>query len=755
MFLDKIQLMKFYGNYADSVRSVRERLGRPLTYTEKILFSHFGNMAPEAAAERGKTNVYLNIDRIAMQDATAQMALLQFILTGRKKVAVPTTIHCDHLIRAYMGARVDLETAEHENDEVYLFLKSAANKYGIGFWKPGSGIIHQVVLENYAFPGGLMIGTDSHTPNAGGLGMAAIGVGGADAVDVMAGELWKVKMPKLIGVHLKGKLDGWASPKDVILKVAELLTAKGGTGFILEYFGEGSRTISATGKATITNMGAEIGATTSIFPYDSHTEKYLRATGRAEAADIANIVKEELIADKEVEESPEKFFDNVIEINLSELEPQIVGPHTPDLGRPVSKLGDEAKANGWPVEIKFALIGSCTNSSYEDMERAASIAKQASEKGIKAKCGFMVTPGSEQIFKTIQRDGQLDLFQKIGGIVLANACGPCIGQWKRDDIKTGEKNSILTSYNRNFKSRNDENPETHAFIGSPEIVTAIALSGRLDFNPLADYLETPTGEKFKLEPPLGEELPKNGFMFDAFGYQEPSGKGEVLIGPDSPRLAFLELFSEWDKSKDFRDLFVLVKARGKCTTDHISPAGKWLAFRGHLDKISGNMFIGAVNTFTGEIGKGKNILTKEVAEFSKVARSYKTAGRGWVAIGDENYGEGSSREHAAMEPRYLGCRAIIAKSFARIHETNLKQQGIMPLTFLGKGDYEKVREDDLITIPDVEIKEGENIWVTVRHSDGTEDKIETAHTFTKQQLEWFKAGSVLNWIRKKNKENKN
>ena len=747
MFLEKNELTKFYSKYASNVKISRESIGRPLTYAEKILLAH---RLDSGQVERGKSNISLRVDRVAMQDATAQMALLQFILTEREKVAVSTTIHCDHLIRAYSGANSDLETAKHENSEVYLFLKSAASKYGIGFWKPGSGIIHQVVLENYAAPGMLMIGTDSHTPNAGGLGMVAIGVGGADAVDVMVGEEWKIKMPKLIGVKLSGKFSGWTSPKDVILKVAEILTVKGGTGFIVEYLGEGSRTISATGKATITNMGAEIGATTSIFPYDEHTEKYLKATGRQEVAELANSVKYDLQADEEVEKNPEKYFDQVIEIDLSDLEPQIVGPHTPDLGRPVSKMGEEAQKNNWPVELKYALIGSCTNSSYEDMERASKIAKQAAKKGLKTKCGFMVTPGSEQIYKTIQRDGQLDLFQKIGGVVLANACGPCIGQWKRTDIKTGEKNSILTSYNRNFKSRNDENPETHAFIGSPEIVTAIALAGRLDFNPIEDYLESPTGP-FKLDPPFGEELPVNGFSFDLSGYEEPTGKGEVLIDQKSERLYLLELFSEWDKEKDFKNLFVLLKAKGKCTTDSISPAGKWLAVRGHLDKISNNMFLGAVNAFSGEVGKGKNILTGEVKEFTKNAREYKKQGKGWIAIGDENYGEGSSREHAAMEPRYLGCRAVIVKSFARIHETNLKQQGVLPLWFVNKDDYNKIREDDLITLEDIKLEVGKNIWLLVRHSDSTEEKIETSHTFTKEQIEWFEAGSVLNKIRKKNK----
>ncbi len=741
MLLDKKSLEDFYTSYKTKVSEARQRVGKPLTYTEKILFSHtVGNLKP-----RGE-NVPLKVDRVAMQDATAQMALLQFILTGRGKVAVPTTIHCDHLIQAQSGAKADLDSAIETNKEVYTFLKTAANKYGIGFWKPGSGIIHQVVLENYAAPGMLMVGTDSHTPNAGGLGMVAIGVGGADAVDVMAGLEWNVQMPKLIGVKLTGNLSGWVSPKDIILKVAEMLTVKGGTGCILEYFGDGARTISTTGKATITNMGAEIGATTSLFQYDEHTSLYLRKTMREDVADLADSVKEDLKADPEVEEKPQSFYDSVIEIDLSTLQPHVVGPHTPDLGREISKLGEEARQNGWPVGLKYALIGSCTNSSYEDMQRAASIAKQAADKGLKAKIGFMVTPGSEQIYKTIQRDGIMDVFQKIGGVVLANACGPCIGQWNRTDIAKGESNSIITSYNRNFKKRNDANPETHAFIASPEIVTAYALAGRLDFNPLIDELESPSGS-FRLEPPpAADEVPVSGFVFDISGYDEPTGKGEVVIDPNSDRLAFLELFREWDNEKDFKDLLILLKAQGKCTTDHISPAGYWLKFRGHLDKISDNMFSGAVNVFTGEVGKGKNVLTGETHDFNKVARHYKANKKGWIVIGDENYGEGSSREHAAMEPRYLGCRAVVAKSFARIHETNLKSQGVIPLCFVNKNDYEKIREDDAITF-DPKIEVGKNVFLSVKHSDGSVDIIETKHTFTKNQIEILEAGSALNKIR--------
>ena len=752
MLLEKGQIEDFYKRYKENVDKARTNLGRPLSFAEKILYAHLVEpdvlgVRPFSKGLRGETNVALKVDRIAMQDATAQMALLQFILTERDRVAVPTTIHCDHLIRAQTGAIEDLDRALMENNEVYAFLRSSANKYGIGFWKPGSGIIHQVVLENYACPGQLMIGTDSHTPNAGGLGMVAVGVGGADAVDVMSGENWIVRMPKLIGVKLTGRLNGWTAPKDIILRVAEILTVEGGTGYIVEYFGEGARTISATGKATITNMGAEIGATTSLFPYDQHTEKYLKATRRQAIAELANQVKEDLQADPQIEEEPEKYFDKVIEIDLDTLEPHIVGPHTPDLGRPVSKLGQEAKEKGWPLEFKYALIGSCTNSSYEDMQRAASIAKQAAAKGVKTKCGFMVTPGSEQIYKTIQRDGQLKLFEDIGGTVLANACGPCIGQWKRSDIKQGEKNSIISSYNRNFKKRNDENPETHAFIGSPEIGTAYALSGRLDFNPLTDCLEGTEG-RFKLEaPPVVEALPVEGFVFDDSGYLEPTGEGEVVIKPDSQRLAFLVQF---ESQRDFKDLFVLLKAKGKCTTDHISPAGRWLEFRGHLDKISNNMFSGVVNSFAVEPGKGKNVFTGEVEDINKVARYYKEKGRGWIVVGDENYGEGSSREHAAMEPRYLGCRAVIVKSFARIHETNLKMQGILPLWFVNKEDYEKIRAEDVISIQDVEIEEGKPVDILVKHKDGAQETIKTKHTFKKEEIEWFKAGSSLNFLRSKN-----
>ncbi len=746
MLLDPKEISTFFDTYKLKLAEARKILRRPITFAEKILFTHMKDIKD---AKKGEEDVTINVDRVAMQDATAQMAILQFILTNMEKVEVNTSVHCDHLIRAEKGATSDLDVALTENNEVYAFLKSAANKYGMGFWKPGSGIIHQVVLENYAVPGMFMIGTDSHTPNAGGLSMISIGVGGADAVDVMAGEPWSITMPKLIGVKLNGKLSGWTAPKDIILKVAEKLTVKGGTGYIIEYFGEGARSISATGKATITNMGAEIGATTSLFPYDEHTSLYLKATQRGEIVEIIENIKEDLQADKEIEDNPTMFFDKVIEIDLNTLEPHIVGPFTPDLARPVSKMGSDAKDNAWPLELTYSLIGSCTNSSYEDMSRAASLAKQAAEKGIKSKCGFMITPGSEKVHKTIQRDGQLESFEKIGGVVLANACGPCIGQWTRIDIKEGEKNSILSSFNRNFKSRNDANPETHAFIASPEIVTAYALAGRLDFNPLTDAIETENGS-FKLDAPKGDELPQNGFVNDISGFEPSTGQGEVEIKEDSDRLSFLELFSEWNIDTDFKDLFVLVKAKGKCTTDHVSPAGPWLKYRGHLDKISDNMYTGAVNAFTDKVGTGRNLLTNvEDVPYPTIARQYKSKGKGWVVIGDTNYGEGSSREHAAMEPRYLGCVSIICKSFARIAETNLKKQGILPLWFVHEEDYDKIKEDDLVSINNVSIMVGKDVDVTVKHSDGSTDVLICKHTFSNEQIKWFKAGSALNMIRNK------
>src|SRR3989344_328983 len=613
----------------------------------------------------------------------------------------------------------------------------------MGFWKPGSGIIHQVILENYAVPGQLMIGTDSHTPNAGGLGMVAIGAGGAEAMDAMAGLAWTVTMPKLIGIQLKGKLNGWTSPKDVILKVAEILTVKGGTGCIIEYFGEGARTISATGKATITNMGAEVGATTSLFPYDEQTAVYLRATRRDFVAAIADSLKEELQADPEVEQHPAAYFDEVMVIDLDHLGPQVVGPHTPDLSRPVAELKEDVIKNNWPLQLSAALIGSCTNSSYEDMSRAAAVARKAAAHGLKVKVPFMITPGSQQIYATMKRDGLLEVFEEIGGMVLANACGPCIGQWNRQDVPKGVRNSIITSYNRNFKKRNDNNDETHAFIASPEIVTAFALSGRLDFNPVLDNIDG-----VQLEVNEVDQLPPQGFVFDVSGYEEPSGKGNIMIDPESERLALLQPFAKWS-SQDFSELLVLVKAKGKCTTDHISPAGKWLEFRGHLDKISDNMFSGAVNAFTEKIGKGKNLLTEMEENFSSIARHYQNHDRGWIAVGDTNYGEGSSREHAGMEPRYLGCRAVLAKSFARIAETNLKKQGILPLWFALESDYEKILEDDIIDI-DNDVAVGELVYVTLKHSDGSVEAIEMKHTFSKEQLEWFKHGSALNWLREKN-----
>ena len=740
-FLNKEQINDFYLSYAEKIKVIKEKLNLPLTYAEKILFTHFAKA--DFQVERGKSNIPLKVDRVAMQDATAQMAILQFMLTGKKSVVVPTTVHCDHLIAAKLGAQQDLEEANLQNKEVYQFLKSSANKYGMGFWKPGSGIIHQVILENYAVPGQLMIGTDSHTPNAGGLGTIAIGAGGAEAMDAMAGIAWTVTMPKLIGIQLKGKLNGWTSPKDVILKVAEILTVKGGTGCIIEYFGEGARSISATGKATITNMGAEVGATTSIFPYDQHTAAYLRATKRDFVAGLADSLKEELQADPEVEQNPLAYFDEVIIIDLSRLEPQVVGPHTPDLSRRISELKEDVEGNNWPVQLSAALIGSCTNSSYEDMSRAAAVARKAAAQGLKAKVPFMITPGSEQIYATMKRDGLLEVFEKIGGMVLANACGPCIGQWNRQDLAKGVRNSIITSFNRNFKSRNDANPETHAFIASPEIVTAFALAGRLDFNPLQDNIE---GVKLAIS--AVDQLPPQGFAFDTFGFELPTGKGEVVVDPHSQRLSLLQPFAPW-KEHDFSELFVLVKAKGKCTTDHISPAGKWLEFRGHLDKISDNMFSGAVNTFNDKIGKGENLLTGAEESFSSIARNYQQNGKGWIAVGDTNYGEGSSREHAAMEPRYLGCRAVLAKSFARIAENNLKKQGILPLWFMKENDYEKILEDDLIDI-DSNVSLNEQVYVTIKHADGSVEVIETKHTFSAEQLQWFRSGSALNWLREGN-----
>jgi aconitate hydratase len=729
---------------------MRQRLGRDLILAEKILFAHLDKPA-YADIERGKGWIDLRPDRVAMQDATAQMALLQFMQAGRKRVAVPSTVHCDHLIRARLGAAPDMQAALNENDEVYQFLKSASQKYGIGFWNPGSGIIHQVILENYAFPGGLMIGTDSHTPNAGGLGMLAIGVGGADAADVMAGLPWNVRMPKFVGVHLTGKLSGWTAPKDVILKLAGIMTVKGGTGKIIEYFGPGTRSISCTGKATIANMGAELGATTSVFPFDDRMATYLRATNRAEIAALAEKYAHELTPDPAVENDPAKFYDEIIEIDLSKLEPQIVGPHTPDLARPISQLAADAKKNGYPLDIRVSLIGSCTNSSYEDLGRAAHVAKQALDHGIKVRTPFLITPGSDQIHNTVARDGQMQILQQVGGTVLANACGPCIGQWQRDDIKKGERNTIVTSFNRNFPARNDANPQTLAFIGSPEIVTALALGGRLDFNPLTDALTGANGEPVQLTPPEAPELPANGFAAGRAGFVAPPEDGSgiaVLVKPDSERLQLLEPFPAWD-GKDYERLPVLLKAKGKCTTDHISPAGPWLRYRGHLDKISDNLFTGAVNAFSGEAGKGRDLLSDETGvSLPKIARHYKAQGLSWVVVGDENYGEGSSREHAAMEPRYLGGKAVIARSFARIHETNLKKQGLLPLVFENPADYDKVQETDRVSIVALkELAPGKPVSVILHHADGKDETIRCRHSFSAEQIAWFKAGAALNLVR--------
>ncbi len=744
--LDMIK--KVYGGFAQKVEHARTFLGRPLTYAEKILYSHLWE-TPNAPLTRGKDYSDLAPDRVAMQDATAQMALLQFMSAGRKEAAVPSTVHCDHLIQAQVGAKDDLDRANSENREVYDFLESVSAKYGIGFWKPGAGIIHQVVLENYAFPGGMMIGTDSHTPNAGGLGMIAIGVGGADAVDVMAGMAWELKWPKLIGVKLTGKLNGWTSPKDVILKLAGILTVKGGTGAIVEYFGEGTGSISCTGKGTICNMGAEIGATTSLFPYDAKMAAYLKSTDRADLADLADGIATELKADADVAENPEKYFDQIIEINLSELEPHVNGPFTPDLAWPVSKLKEAAKENNYPEKLSVALIGSCTNSSYEDIDRSTNIARQALAKGLKAKSQFTITPGSEQVRATIERDGQLATLTELGGVILANACGPCIGMWKRMDVKTGERNTIITSFNRNFAKRNDGNPDTLAFVASPEIVTAMAIAGSITFNPLTDELVNEKGEKVKLEPPTGDELPSRGFDPGESGFIAPAADGstvEVKVAPTSDRLQLLEPFAPWDGT-DPEDLPVLLKAKGKCTTDHISMAGPWLKYRGHLDNISNNMFIGAINAYTGDAGKVKNTFTGEYKSVPDVAREYKAAGKMWVVVGDENYGEGSSREHAALEPRHLGGRAIIVKSFARIHETNLKKQGMLPLTFANPADYDKVREDDRVSIKGLkEFAPGKQVTLVLKHSDGTVEECALNHTFNERQFEWFKAGSALNLI---------
>jgi aconitate hydratase len=750
MAFDIEMIKKVYAELPSKIAAARAVLNRPLTLTEKILYSHLHASQKMEDFQRGKSYVDFAPDRVAMQDATAQMALLQFMQAGRPKVAVPSTVHCDHLITAKDGSKTDLAAATSGNKEVYDFLASVSNKYGIGFWKPGAGIIHQIVLENYAFPGGMMIGTDSHTVNAGGLGMVAIGVGGADACDVMAGLAWELKQPKLIGVKLTGKLNGWASPKDVILKVAGILTVKGGTGAIVEYFGEGAIAMSCTGKGTICNMGAEIGATTSTFGYDESMSRYLSATGRADVAAAADAVKEHLTADPEVYANPEKYFDQVIEINLSELEPYINGPFTPDLATPVSKMKEAAAANGWPTEVKAGLIGSCTNSSYEDISRAVSLAKQVAEKNLKAKAEFSITPGSEQIRFTIERDGFIDTFNKIGAEVFANACGPCIGMWARAGADKKEKNTIVHSFNRNFAARQDGNPNTYAFVASPELTTALAIAGDLTFNPLTDTLINENGEQVKLDPPTGDELPVKGFAVEDAGYLAPAADGsgiEVKVNPASDRLQLLAPFAAWEGT-DLKGLKLLIKAKGKCTTDHISMAGPWLKYRGHLDNISNNMLIGAINFYNETANSVKNQLTGEYNEVPKVQRAYKAAGIGSIVVGDENYGEGSSREHAAMEPRFLGVRAVLVKSFARIHETNLKKQGMLALTFVNKEDYNKIQEDDVVDILGLtSFAPGKNLTIQLTHKDGSTESFEVAHTYNEQQVEWFKAGGALNIIR--------
>ncbi len=757
MVFDLDMIKKFYEGYAQKVNAARKVVNHPLTLTEKILYAHLWQGNADTAFERGKSYVDFAPDRVAMQDATAQMALLQFMQSGRTKVSVPSTVHCDHLIQAEIGAVPDLSRAKSQNKEVYDFLASVSNKYGIGFWKPGAGIIHQVVLEQYAFPGGMMIGTDSHTVNAGGLGMVAIGVGGADACDVMAGLPWELKFPKLIGVKLTGRLSGWTAAKDIILKVAGILTVKGGTGAILEYFGEGATSLSCTGKGTICNMGAEIGATTSIFGYDLKMAEYLRGTGRADVAEAADNVHENLTGDKEVYADPSKYFDQVIEINLSELEPHINGPFTPDLAWPISKFSDAVKVNGWPEELEVGLIGSCTNSSYEDITRAASIAKQATDNGLHAKSEFTVTPGSEQVRYTVSRDGYLEIFEKMGGIVLANACGPCIGQWARHSNDPDRKNSILTSYNRNFAKRNDGNPNTHAFVASPEITTALAIAGTLTFNPLTDYLTNDKGEQVKLKEPEGIEMPVKGFAVEDAGFQPPAEDGskiEVIVSPTSDRLQLLEPFAAWPGT-DLCNLKLLIKAKGKCTTDHISMAGPWLKYRGHLDNISNNLLIGAVNFFNEKTNLVKNQLTGEYGALPEIQRAYKAAGIGSVIVADENYGEGSSREHAAMEPRFLGVTAVLVKSFARIHETNLKKQGLLGVTFADKNDYDKIQEDDTIDITGlISFAVDKPLVVHLYHKNGTSDSFLVNHTYNEQQIEWYKAGGALNIIRKEFEDRK-
>ena len=739
-----------YDRFPARVNAARKVVGRPLTLTEKILYAHLWDGEASTAFGRGKDYVDFAPDRVAMQDATAQMALLQFSTTGRRQVAVPSTVHCDHLIQARVGAKQDLQEALNKSNEVFNFLESISNKYGIGFWKPGAGIIHQVVLENYAFPGGMMIGTDSHTVNAGGLGMVAIGVGGADACDVMSGLAWELKFPKLIGVKLTGKLNGWTAPKDVILKVAGILTVKGGTGAILEYFGPGAESLSCTGKGTICNMGAEIGATTSTFGYDDSMRRYLKATGRAEVASMADGIAEHLTGDAEVYADPEKYFDQVIEIDLSTLRPHLNGPFTPDLATPVSEMKEKAAANDWPTEIEWALIGSCTNSSYEDISRAASIVEDALKKGVKAKSHLGINPGSEQVRFTIERDGFIDTFEKLGATIFTNACGPCIGQWARAGAEKQEKNSIVHSFNRNFAKRADGNPNTHAFVASPEMVAAIALSGKLTFDPVHDTLTNEQGEQVKLAEPTGHELPPKGFDVKDNGFQAPAADGstvQVVVKPDSDRLQLLEPFAPWD-GKNITDAVVLIKAQGKCTTDHISMAGPWLRYRGHLDNISNNTLTGATNAFTGNVDSVKNQLTGAYGSVPDTQRAYKAAGVSSIVVGDHNYGEGSSREHAAMQPRHLGVKVVLVKSFARIHETNLKKQGMLGLTFAHENDYDKIQEDDRVDLVDlVDFAPGKPLTLVFKHKDGSEDRILCNHTYNAQQIEWFKAGSALNIIR--------
>lgn len=750
MTFDLEMIKAVYARMGERIEAARKVTGKPLTLAEKILYSHLSEGNATKAFERGKSYVDFAPDRVAMQDATAQMALLQFMQAGRPKVAVPSTVHCDHLITAKVGAKTDLEVANKESKEVYDFLASVSNKYGIGFWKPGAGIIHQVVLENYAFPGGMMIGTDSHTVNAGGLGMVAIGVGGADACDVMAGLPWELKFPKLIGVKLTGKLNGWVSPKDVILKVAGILTVKGGTGCIVEYFGEGARSMSCTGKGTICNMGAEIGATTSTFGYDESMERYLRATGRADVADAANAVKEHLTGDAEVYANPEQYFDQIIEINLSELEPYLNGPFTPDLATPISKMKEEAAKNNWPTKVEWGLIGSCTNSSYEDLSRAASIAKQAIDKGLVTKAEFGINPGSEQVRYTADRDGLLKTFTDLNATIFTNACGPCIGMWDRVGAEKAEKNTIVHSFNRNFAKRADGNPNTYAFVASPELVAALAIAGDLSFNPVTDTLINNKGEAVKLDPPSGDELPNKGFAVEDAGYTAPAADGssvQVAVAPTSDRLQLLDPFAAWEGT-DLTGLKLLIKAKGKCTTDHISMAGPWLKYRGHLDNISNNMLIGAVNFFNEKTDSVKNQLTGAYESVPKVQRQYKAQGIGSIVVGDENYGEGSSREHAAMEPRHLGVRAVLVKSFARIHETNLKKQGMLALTFADKNDYEKIKEDDTIDILGLtSFAPNTPLTLVLTHADGSKEEIKANHTYNEQQIEWFKAGGALNIIR--------